>query len=570
MSLSQLPVVTGGRLQLLTDGSGSGALIAPTASSSSSFAPTYGLHGIAANMSSSSSSASGSSISSPFSVQVQFLSSVPVALLRNVAPLAPGPHLDGNSSPTGGHYSSIYTAEAPMSILPPGCRLYGTPHIRKEEAAKNGMAVTETKEKSEDEALAAASSTPPDLFVSVVVKVPKSSSFLAGGGGGSTSAGRGAGVDPSLTEFFNFLSLPPHPNILPLLGLCPDWIDPSPSSSSAGNKICCMVAERQKCNLREFALGMPKWSAFSRASSINEEEDDEHDGSQQFHTPQHLRRDPLFLLQILHQMSLALKHFHDYSRIHRDVALRNFLCSANNMILLADFGLSRVIKTASASNNASNNAYTNQSQMQHANQSTGSALQSRNMASRHNASNTSSSSGGGHGSLVSTSSAVGGGSGTYDGSHDLAHLPLRWLAPECLLSHRFGFASDVYAFGVSGWELITQATEQPYEEFFRAIQLQQQQQQSHTHPNQSSSNSSSSTTSQRDNLTTRMFITALCTEEIKLNFQAKCSPQLEDLLLQCLSVSPSRRPTMVNVVQRIEAIIKDSYPHVYASMVANS
>ncbi|XP_059607865.1 tyrosine-protein kinase-like otk [Phlebotomus argentipes] len=42
-------------------------------------------------------------------------------------------------------------------------------------------------------------------------------------------------------------------------------------------------------------------------------------------------------------------------------------------------------------------------------------------------------------------------------------LPLRWLAPECLQDDDYSTKSDVWAFGVTVWEIFTQAREIPFE-----------------------------------------------------------------------------------------------------------
>ena len=43
----------------------------------------------------------------------------------------------------------------------------------------------------------------------------------------------------------------------------------------------------------------------------------------------------------------------------------------------------------------------------------------------------------------------------YIGKPTGEDLPVRWQAPECLMNHRFSTASDVWAFGVVMYEVLT-------------------------------------------------------------------------------------------------------------------
>ena len=104
-------------------------------------------------------------------------------------------------------------------------------------------------------------------------------------------------------------------------------------------------------------------------------------------------------------------------------------------------------------------------------------------------------------------------------------LPLRWLAPESLLSHRFTFSSDVFSFGVACWELITQTHDVPY----------------HTIPS------------------IRDVISLVCTGELELEFDGRCSKSVETIVKRCIDVKPSKRPDMRTVAKEFERIIKEQY-----------
>lgn len=213
-----------------------------------------------------------------------------------------------------------------------------------------------------------------------------------------------------IAELFSCLHLPTHPHVLPLIGVCTDWRAPVEDAHAPhatmrpAEKMFCLVTELQQCNLQELATQLPAWQPQLQP----------HDANITNASPPMPTKDPPLLLRLLHQMALGVAHLHEHRHVHRDIALRNFLLSHDNRVLLCDFGLSQAL--GDGANNGAAFA-----------------------------------------GLTSPSSA----------------LPLRWLAPETILAHRFSTASDVWSFGVSSWELITQSPPDrpPYHEITDAREI---------------------------------------------------------------------------------------------------
>src|SRR5689334_20038542 len=87
--------------------------------------------------------------------------------------------------------------------------------------------------------------------------------------------------------------------------------------------------------------------------------------------------------------------------------------------------------------------------------------------------------------------------------------PIKWMAPECLTQRLYSTKTDVYAFGITAWEVITRLT--PYPTL--------------------------------DNVNTILFVTS----GRRLDIPEYCPAELGQLIQQCWDVSPTVRPTMEEI-----------------------
>ena len=117
------------------------------------------------------------------------------------------------------------------------------------------------------------------------------------------------------------------------------------------------------------------------------------------------------LLRVALDIAIALRHLHQYTVLHRDIALRNVVVGADWKCRVCDFGMARMIFH--------------------------------------------------HGQYLPT-------------KEEEQRMPLLWLAPE-LLEHaaaavpmRYTREADVWAFGITMWEIVTPGQSDPYPELSNA------------------------------------------------------------------------------------------------------
>jgi serine/threonine protein kinase len=178
---------------------------------------------------------------------------------------------------------------------------------------------------------------------------------------------------------------------------------------------------------------------------------------------------PSTVLRVLSGMAKGLAHLHKHAIVHRDVALRNFLTARDGRVLICDFGLSRQL----------------QQQKQQVKQQQQDAKQS------------------------------------YYSLNDQSALPIRWLSPEALLTHKFTLANDVWMFAVAAWEVLTAGQLFPYHTVNIATQV----------------------------------LCGVCAGTLRLAFPAYVPPQLRALLASCMSKAPHERPTIQQIVLKLDALM---------------
>lgn len=280
--------------------------------------------------------------------------------------------------------------------------------------------------------------TSPGTAIDVVIKVPRSRSGFT-----------------EWNELLAFVEVPPHRNIVPLLGICTDF----PSSilekdmrSEASNDrkgkmtkgssphCCCFVTLYiERGSLKDVLSSDDRCHDLLGGDLLDTSlasEAQHHPGSDADLRWSRLTRNATKLLA---DVAHGLAHLHSFNILHRDIAARNVLVQRNGSGLLADFGLSRKIgRVGSEGSTADGKGVLDPSGMY-----TDAGLESG-------------SEGGAYYRLAQPEQSA---------------LPLRWLSPESLSEYLFSKASDTWMYGVMSWELWTRAHSVPFDDLRTYNQL---------------------------------------------------------------------------------------------------
>uniref|UniRef100_A0A914X923 Uncharacterized protein n=1 Tax=Plectus sambesii TaxID=2011161 RepID=A0A914X923_9BILA len=162
--------------------------------------------------------------------------------------------------------------------------------------------------------------------------------------------------------------------------------------------------------------------------------------------------------------------------VHRDIALRNVLLKLDFTVKVADFGLARKLKK-------NNDAY----------------------------------------HILKNETA----------------LPIRYIAPESLKSHRFAITSELWSFGVVIWELFTFAEEQPYSVEFE---------------------------NHKSNLQFFDFLIEHLSSGQRLSIPNICPQQIKNLLTRLWDLDPEKRPSFQECEKVIEEGLMQSCPNMHEKL----
>lgn len=266
------------------------------------------------------------------------------------------------------------------------------------------------------------SRTTPQQLRDVVIKVPRTRS----------------GAD-EWNELLAFLEVPAHKHVLPLIGICTDFpshLSPGDEEhpaqpSSKKNQTCCFVTlYMARGSLKDILVSEELSEQLLGGGDLLDE--NMHRAPEKSGHELSIRRFTVLsnCARLLLHIAEGLRHLHSQGILHRDIATRNILVSGAGEALVSDFGLSRKV--------------------------------GKN---------------GDHKDALGVHQNIGMDTeGASTGYYRLAQpeqtaLPLRWMSAESLCEYVFTTASDVWSFGVCGWEILTRAQKIPYSDLSTYNQL---------------------------------------------------------------------------------------------------
>jgi serine/threonine protein kinase len=131
----------------------------------------------------------------------------------------------------------------------------------------------------------------------------------------------------------------------------------------------------------------------------------------------------------------------------------------------------------------------------------------------------------------------------YRSTDERARVPLRWTSPEAVLERKFSEASDVWAYGVTAWEIFSCAAT-PYGELTNDQLIER--------VLRRPSISGESSDGDRSSIVPDRFDSML--RGHTLERPPRCPVAMfEDIIARCLLVEPADRPTFENLVEQLTA-----------------
>ncbi|XP_067333658.1 non-receptor tyrosine-protein kinase TYK2 isoform X2 [Channa argus] len=172
-------------------------------------------------------------------------------------------------------------------------------------------------------------------------------------------------------------------------------------------------------------------------------------------------------LMFAQQICQGMEYLHSKRYIHRDLAARNVLVENDSLVKIGDFGLTKYIPEGEI----------------------------------------------------------------YYRVREDGDSPVFWYAIECLKESKFSFASDIWSFGVTLYEILTRCDhrQSPPTKFFEMMEGAQGQM-------------------------TVMVLIKLLEKQLRLPCPKECPHEVKMLMDQCWAADPAQRPLFISLIEKLEAI----------------